>query len=548
MLPKPPACDNCPMKNIGSGFVPGKGTLSPNFLVIAQAPANDEVHADDPEPLIGPSGRVFNRSLYETGVRRSSLYLTNILKCRPPGDKLPNTSILHPAIEHCTKAYLSKELSVVKGPVLALGGVALDHLTGKHLPILTYRGYPFWSEKYQRWVIGSIHPAAIFKTATGSTEKSPPGAIIPALQSDIRKVNRFIKPIEIEANLHPTDEEVKDEVAIALEQKLVSVDIETPGHEKDEDEVFSSSRNIHIIGIGTRDNQAVVCSPDQFNFLEPIFDPKNRVVQIGQNYVSDLLSLSDFFKFRVEETLAEDIMLQFHSLYSDLPKRLSVIGSFFTQYAYWKLAKKDWQTVDMSGDRFRLYNAYDVAANWVCFKAMNPILELEQAVPTYHAMRDLIPFAAMMYSKGVNTNTEAAMRIELEHHQINKAIENALSTALPGFNIQSPMQVMELLYDRMGLIPQTHKVKGELKRTSNDEALTNLQRIYPQNKTLGLIQAHRGNNKIIEYISHASRGRIHSSLKITGTTSGRLESREPNVMQQPDIVRIVYIADEECDA
>ena len=547
MMAKPEACNGCPMRNIGLGFVPGRGTLSPDFVGVAQAPGSDEVHSDDPQPLIGPSGRIFNRALYENGVQRGRVYLTNVLKCQPPNDRLPGKEILGPAVAHCTNAYLRKELAVVQGPVLAIGGLSLYHMTGKELPILTYRGYPYWSERYTRWVIGTIHPAMVFKTATGSADKSPPAAIIPALQSDIRKINRFSKPADIEENINPTDDEVREVVSQALDQKLVSIDIETPGFEKDEDEVFTSAKDIHLIGVSVRDNAAIVCSPTQFNLLEPIFNPKNRVVQIGQNYVSDLLSLSERYKFRVEDTHVEDIMLQFHALYSDLPKRLAVIASFFTTLPWWKLGKKDWKA-GVSGERFKRYNAKDTIANWMCFKAMKPLIEAQGLTDTYHAMLGLIPFAVQMHELGVNVNIEAAHRIMLEHLQVNQAIQQALQAAVPGFNIDSPMQVMELLYDRMGLPEQTHKVKGVVKRTSNDEALTNLQRMFPHNKTLGLIQTHRGNNKIIEYIDHPARGRVHSSLKITGTSSGRLEGREPNLMQQPDIVRIAYIADAECDA
>jgi len=546
MLPKPEACNGCPMRNIGLGFVPGRGTLSPDFIGVAQAPGSDEVHSDDPQPLIGPSGRVFSRALYENNVTRQKVYLTNVLKCQPPKDKLPSKDILLPAVAHCTNAYLRKELAVVKGPVLAIGGLSLYHMTGKELPILTYRGYPYWSERYSRWTIGTIHPAMVFKTATGSADKSPPAAIIPALQSDIRKINRFTKPADIEENIDPSESDIRLVVEQALDQRLVAVDIETPGFEKDEDEVFTSAKDIHLIGVATRDNHAIVCSPSQFELLRPIFDPHNHVVQIGQNYVSDLLSLSARYGFSVSDTHVEDIMLQFHALYSDLPKRLAVIASFFTTLPYWKLSKKDWKA-GVSPERFMRYNAKDTIANWMCFHAMQPLIEQNGLTDTYQAMLGLVPFAVQMYELGINTDQTTAMRIQLEHAQVNDAIVKALTTALPGFNIESPIQVMELLYDRMGLPEQTHKVKGVVKRTSNDEALTALQRMFPQNKTLGLIQTYRGNKKIIEYIDHPARGRVHSSLKITGTASGRLENREPNLMQQPDIVRVAYIADEECD-
>lgn len=136
MLKKPPACDGCPLRGDGWGFVPDE-TRPKRVTILAQNPGDHEEegkrvidygqrfgsrqmyitapYARGPAPLLGPTGFLLEREfLPRTGLTRDDISLCNVLKCRQqlPGKRIvrtndmPEGKVLAAAIEHCTAAYL----------------------------------------------------------------------------------------------------------------------------------------------------------------------------------------------------------------------------------------------------------------------------------------------------------------------------------------------------------------------------------------------------------------------------------------------------------
>ena len=127
-MPSNPACERCTLAspdNYGLRCVWGEGSITSSIMLIGEALG--ETEEADQRPFVGQSGQLLDKTLTSLGVRRQDVYITNINKCRPPGNRTPT-----PVEQAACLPYLLAEIEQVKPKViLALGGSALKALTGK---------------------------------------------------------------------------------------------------------------------------------------------------------------------------------------------------------------------------------------------------------------------------------------------------------------------------------------------------------------------------------------------------------------------------------
>jgi DNA polymerase len=108
-------------------------------------------------PFVGAAGKLLERLLGEIGLSRSDVYIANVLKCRPPGNRDPQTD----EIEAC-KGYLRSQVELVDPQVVVtLGNFATKLLLKRDVGITRLRGqiYPWW----HRQLIPTFHPAAALR-------------------------------------------------------------------------------------------------------------------------------------------------------------------------------------------------------------------------------------------------------------------------------------------------------------------------------------------------------------------------------------------------
>jgi DNA polymerase len=149
------ACVKCPLGHTRTNFVFGTGNPAATFMVIGEAPGADEDAQG--EPFVGKAGQLLNKILEAIGFKREDVYICNILKCRPPGNRKP----LAEEVDLCIP-YLRKQIALVKPKViLALGLTAAENLlaTTESLGrlrgrILQYEGTP---------LMVTYHPAALLR-------------------------------------------------------------------------------------------------------------------------------------------------------------------------------------------------------------------------------------------------------------------------------------------------------------------------------------------------------------------------------------------------
>jgi len=110
-------------------------------------------------PLIGPSGQLLDKALWAAKMTRDRVMTTNVIKCRPKGNRTPDIA----EAAYCAKRWLDKELEIIQPKVIvALGGVALHYLGSPDMRITRDRGQWFRTEQGFD-CIATYHPAYLLR-------------------------------------------------------------------------------------------------------------------------------------------------------------------------------------------------------------------------------------------------------------------------------------------------------------------------------------------------------------------------------------------------
>ena len=148
-------CVRCPLSATRTTVVFGTGSPDADMMFIGEAPG---FHEDQQgEPFVGAAGKLLDQLLAEIGLKREEVYIANVLKCRPPGNRDPRPE----EIEEC-KGYLRRQLELVDPKVvITLGNFATKLLLKRDVGITKLRGqvFPWWNRR----LIPTFHPAAALR-------------------------------------------------------------------------------------------------------------------------------------------------------------------------------------------------------------------------------------------------------------------------------------------------------------------------------------------------------------------------------------------------
>jgi DNA polymerase len=143
-------CQRCPLSMSRTKAVPGEGPTPSQLMLIGEAPGAEEDKLG--RPFVGRAGVLMDRSLLKAGLKRQDLFITNVVKCRPPGNRKPKKE----EIEAC-RPYLERQMEIVAPQIIALlGNVATNVLLGKR-GVTTLHGKVFG-----RFLV-TYHPAAVIR-------------------------------------------------------------------------------------------------------------------------------------------------------------------------------------------------------------------------------------------------------------------------------------------------------------------------------------------------------------------------------------------------
>jgi len=169
-------CTKCELSKTRNNSVAGRGNFKSDVIFVGEAPGKNEDLKG--EPFIGIAGKKLSIALESAGITREEVYITNIVKCRPPNNRVPTS------IERDTcQEYLKKEIEIIKPKIICvLGNTAFGSLLdGKE--ITKFRG-KIVSKDNQLYFL-TVHPAA-----TIYNQK-----LINVLEKDIKKLFKMIKEL-----------------------------------------------------------------------------------------------------------------------------------------------------------------------------------------------------------------------------------------------------------------------------------------------------------------------------------------------------------------
>jgi uracil-DNA glycosylase family 4 len=133
----------------------GVGNANARIMIIGEAPGQDE--DEQGEPFVGEAGQLLNKIISASQLRREDLYICNILRCRPPGNRNP----LPQEAANC-REFLDAQIHVVQPEfIICLGAVAAQNLLGVETPISKMRGQ-FFSYGSSR-VLCTYHPSYLLR-------------------------------------------------------------------------------------------------------------------------------------------------------------------------------------------------------------------------------------------------------------------------------------------------------------------------------------------------------------------------------------------------
>jgi len=148
-------CRRCSLGNSRTNIVIGRGNRKAPMMLVGEGPGEQE----DKQglPFVGPAGKLLDLLFKALNIREEDYYIANIVKCRPPGNRVP----LAEEAEQCLP-FLRNQVALIRPKIIVcLGATAAKYIIDKNLSISQIRGQ--WIERKGYWIMPTFHPAALLR-------------------------------------------------------------------------------------------------------------------------------------------------------------------------------------------------------------------------------------------------------------------------------------------------------------------------------------------------------------------------------------------------
>lgn len=155
-------CKKCKLCTGRKNIVFGEGNKEASLMFIGEGPGADE----DAQglPFVGKAGQLMNKAFQGLGLKREEVYIANIVKCRPPSNRVPEDDEATACLD-----YLRNQVILVKPKIVVLlGSTALKNILGKEYGITASRGK--WIEQKGIKYMPTWHPAALLRDENKKVE------------------------------------------------------------------------------------------------------------------------------------------------------------------------------------------------------------------------------------------------------------------------------------------------------------------------------------------------------------------------------------------
>ncbi len=173
------ACERCPLHKTRTKSVFGDGSPDARLVFVGEAPGRDEDLQG--KPFVGAAGRLLNKMIEAMGMKREEVYICNVVKNRPPGNRVPQPD----EIEACLP-FLQEQFAIIQPKVICtLGAVATRALLGPHVSIMKIRGQ---LRSYNDiMLIPTYHPAYLLRNPDAKRDA----------WEDLKKVKKLLETGDI---------------------------------------------------------------------------------------------------------------------------------------------------------------------------------------------------------------------------------------------------------------------------------------------------------------------------------------------------------------
>ncbi|MFN4245414.1 MAG: uracil-DNA glycosylase [Brevinematia bacterium] len=172
-------CKKCGLYKFRKNAVPGEGSYSSKLVIIGEGPGREEDIQG--RPFVGKAGQLLTKLLEDIGISREEVYITNIVKCRPPENRVPTPE----EVESC-RPYLKRQIDIIKPKVvLLLGATASKAVIGEE-KITKVRGEIFEIDGII--FLPTFHPAAVLRDENNK---------LPIIREDFRKLKEIMNKVNI---------------------------------------------------------------------------------------------------------------------------------------------------------------------------------------------------------------------------------------------------------------------------------------------------------------------------------------------------------------
>lgn len=151
-------CTRCALADGRTQVVFGVGNLQADWLIVGEGPGAEEDRQG--EPFVGRAGKLLDAMLLAIGLQREAVYITNIVKCRPPQNRDPR-----PEEAAACSPYLRRQIELLKPKIiLSVGRISAQNLLNTDKPVGTLRGRRWMYAGTDIPVIVTYHPAYLLRS------------------------------------------------------------------------------------------------------------------------------------------------------------------------------------------------------------------------------------------------------------------------------------------------------------------------------------------------------------------------------------------------
>lgn len=152
------SCEKCALCKTRSFVVPGEGNPEAEVMFVGEGPGADEDRLG--RPFVGASGQLLTGMIEAIGLSRREVYIGNIVKCRPPGNRAPT-----PDEAAACMGYLRRQVGLIRPKIIVLlGATAAKYTIGPDVRIR--RDHGTWTYRAGVWMTPTYHPSALLRDET----------------------------------------------------------------------------------------------------------------------------------------------------------------------------------------------------------------------------------------------------------------------------------------------------------------------------------------------------------------------------------------------